>query len=172
MLHVVSGQEENKIMSEKTLRTSLVYDSIWTIREKNKEPAVAHCDWSHHDTRYVPVWFSLMLIQSELTFQFEKFFVLRSAGFPLSSLEQIQNCQRRCEMRPKIVLFGDSITEESFGEGGWGASLAHLFARWVSKAGIVFRSFFPSIVSLIAHDLIFLPTLSDWWFDWCLPMMN
>ncbi|KAG6535819.1 hypothetical protein ZIOFF_000848 [Zingiber officinale] len=33
-------------------------------------------------------------------------------------------------MRPKIVLFGDSITEGSFGEGGWGAALAHHFARW------------------------------------------
>ncbi|XP_074567428.1 GDSL esterase/lipase At5g45920 [Curcuma longa] len=41
-------------------------------------------------------------------------------------------------MRPKIVLFGDSITEESFGEGGWGASLAHLFARW---ADVVLRGY-------------------------------
>nr|XP_011460297.1 PREDICTED: GDSL esterase/lipase At5g45920-like [Fragaria vesca subsp. vesca] len=32
-------------------------------------------------------------------------------------------------MRPKIYLFGDSITEESFGDGGWGASLAHHFSR-------------------------------------------
>ncbi|RWW14735.1 hypothetical protein GW17_00021467 [Ensete ventricosum] len=35
-------------------------------------------------------------------------------------------------MRPKLVLFGDSITEESFGEGGWGAALAHHFSRKVS----------------------------------------
>ncbi|XP_024029273.1 GDSL esterase/lipase At5g45920 [Morus notabilis] len=34
-------------------------------------------------------------------------------------------------MRPKIYLFGDSITEESFGDGGWGSSLAHHFARTV-----------------------------------------
>ncbi|WOL08263.1 hypothetical protein Cni_G17015 [Canna indica] len=34
-------------------------------------------------------------------------------------------------MRPKIVLFGDSITEESFMEGGWGAALAHHFSRSV-----------------------------------------
>ncbi|KAH0985781.1 hypothetical protein GBA52_012958 [Prunus armeniaca] len=34
-------------------------------------------------------------------------------------------------MRPKIYLFGDSITEESFGDGGWGASLAHHFSRTV-----------------------------------------
>ncbi|KAK6932653.1 SGNH hydrolase-type esterase domain [Dillenia turbinata] len=34
-------------------------------------------------------------------------------------------------MRPKIYLFGDSITEESFGVGGWGSSLAHQFSRTV-----------------------------------------
>lgn len=34
-------------------------------------------------------------------------------------------------MRPKIYLFGDSITEESFGGGGWGASLADHFSRTV-----------------------------------------
>ncbi|EEF39841.1 GDSL esterase/lipase At5g45920 [Ricinus communis] len=34
-------------------------------------------------------------------------------------------------MRPKIYLFGDSITEESFDEGGWGAALANHFARTV-----------------------------------------
>ncbi|KAJ3701205.1 hypothetical protein LUZ61_004910 [Rhynchospora tenuis] len=41
-------------------------------------------------------------------------------------------------MRPKLVLFGDSITEESFDEGGWGASLAHLFAR---KADVILRGY-------------------------------
>ncbi|KAK4259667.1 hypothetical protein QN277_005976 [Acacia crassicarpa] len=34
-------------------------------------------------------------------------------------------------MRPNIYLFGDSITEESFDIGGWGASLANHFARTV-----------------------------------------
>ncbi|CAK9152580.1 unnamed protein product [Ilex paraguariensis] len=34
-------------------------------------------------------------------------------------------------MRPKIYLFGDSITEMSFGDGGWGASLTHHFSRAV-----------------------------------------
>lgn len=34
-------------------------------------------------------------------------------------------------MRPNIVLFGDSITEESFSDGGWGANLAHHFSRTV-----------------------------------------
>lgn len=28
-----------------------------------------------------------------------------------------------------MILFGDSITEDSFGDGGWGASLAHHFSR-------------------------------------------
>ncbi|KAH1101983.1 GDSL esterase/lipase [Glycine max] len=34
-------------------------------------------------------------------------------------------------MRPKIFLFGDSITQDSFAEGGWGASLANHFSRTV-----------------------------------------
>ncbi|KAL1327236.1 hypothetical protein HN51_037306 [Arachis hypogaea] len=34
-------------------------------------------------------------------------------------------------MRPRIYLLGDSITEESFSEGGWGASLANHFCRMV-----------------------------------------
>lgn len=41
-------------------------------------------------------------------------------------------------VRPKIVLFGDSITEESFCDGGWGASLAHRFAR---KADVILRGY-------------------------------
>ncbi|KAG6778831.1 hypothetical protein POTOM_015179 [Populus tomentosa] len=34
-------------------------------------------------------------------------------------------------MRPKIYLFGDSITEVSFGDGGWAASLSNHFSRTV-----------------------------------------
>ncbi|KAG6419229.1 hypothetical protein SASPL_121445 [Salvia splendens] len=41
-------------------------------------------------------------------------------------------------MRPKIYLFGDSITEGSFSNGGWGASLANHFAR---KADVVLRGY-------------------------------
>ncbi|KMT04539.1 hypothetical protein BVRB_8g182020 [Beta vulgaris subsp. vulgaris] len=41
-------------------------------------------------------------------------------------------------MRPKIYLFGDSITEESFSNGGWGASLANHFSR---TADIVVRGY-------------------------------
>ncbi|XP_071903769.1 GDSL esterase/lipase At5g62930 isoform X2 [Coffea arabica] len=32
-------------------------------------------------------------------------------------------------MRPQIVLFGDSITEQSFRSGGWGAALADTYSR-------------------------------------------
>ncbi|KAM0847903.1 hypothetical protein ACQ4PT_038086 [Festuca glaucescens] len=39
-------------------------------------------------------------------------------------------------MRPRLVLFGDSITEQSFDSGGWGAALAHHFAR---QADVVLR---------------------------------
>ncbi|KAF9683649.1 hypothetical protein SADUNF_Sadunf04G0035800 [Salix dunnii] len=34
-------------------------------------------------------------------------------------------------MRPKIYLFGDSITEVSFADGGWAASLSNHFSRTV-----------------------------------------
>jgi hypothetical protein len=35
-------------------------------------------------------------------------------------------------MRENIVLFGDSITEQSFRENGWGASLANAYSRKLS----------------------------------------
>nr|BAX25137.1 putative isoamyl acetate-hydrolyzing esterase [Oryza meyeriana var. granulata] len=41
-------------------------------------------------------------------------------------------------MRPSIVLFGDSITEEAFGEGGWGAYLANHYSR---SADVVLRGY-------------------------------
>ncbi|KAK3035337.1 hypothetical protein RJ639_034045 [Escallonia herrerae] len=41
-------------------------------------------------------------------------------------------------MRPQIVLFGDSITEQSFRAGGWGASLADTYSR---KADVVNRGY-------------------------------
>ncbi|KDP31089.1 hypothetical protein JCGZ_11465 [Jatropha curcas] len=41
-------------------------------------------------------------------------------------------------MRPLIVLFGDSITEQSFGSGGWGAALADTYSR---KADVLVRGY-------------------------------
>ncbi|KAG2723896.1 hypothetical protein I3843_02G168700 [Carya illinoinensis] len=41
--------------------------------------------------------------------------------------------------RPQFVLFGSSIVQMSFGHGGWGATLAELYAR---KADIVLRGYF------------------------------
>eukprot|EP00250_Pteridium_aquilinum_P005207 c15339_g1_i1 orf=582-1289(-) len=42
-------------------------------------------------------------------------------------------------MRPRFVLLGDSITQQSFSpNGGWGASLAHHYAR---KADVVLRGY-------------------------------
>ncbi|PPS05135.1 hypothetical protein GOBAR_AA15552 [Gossypium barbadense] len=41
-------------------------------------------------------------------------------------------------MRPNILLFGDSITQESFRSGGWGASLADAYSR---KADVVLRGY-------------------------------
>ncbi|ONM00972.1 GDSL esterase/lipase [Zea mays] len=40
------------------------------------------------------------------------------------------------DMRPRLVLFGDSITELSFASGGWGAALTDRFAR---QADMVLR---------------------------------
>ncbi|XP_074565318.1 GDSL esterase/lipase At5g62930 [Curcuma longa] len=40
--------------------------------------------------------------------------------------------------RPQFVLFGDSITEQSFRHGGWGASLANTYSR---KADVIVRGF-------------------------------
>ncbi|XP_071719883.1 GDSL esterase/lipase At5g45920 [Rutidosis leptorrhynchoides] len=42
------------------------------------------------------------------------------------------------KMRPKIYLFGDSITEESFSDDGWGAALTNHFAR---TADVVLRGY-------------------------------
>ncbi|CAH3177328.1 unnamed protein product, partial [Porites evermanni] len=39
---------------------------------------------------------------------------------------------------PKIVLFGDSITQESFSKGGWGARIADYFQR---KCDVLNRGF-------------------------------
>lgn len=42
-------------------------------------------------------------------------------------------------MPPRFVLFGDSITQQSFSpNGGWGASIAHYYAR---KADVVLRGY-------------------------------
>ncbi|KAK9104438.1 hypothetical protein Scep_021282 [Stephania cephalantha] len=41
-------------------------------------------------------------------------------------------------MRPQFVLFGDSITQQSFGRGGWGAALADSYSR---KADVVLRGY-------------------------------
>lgn len=41
-------------------------------------------------------------------------------------------------MRPQFVLFGDSITEQSFRQGGWGSALADRYCR---KADVVLRGY-------------------------------
>lgn len=41
-------------------------------------------------------------------------------------------------LRPRLVLFGDSITEWSFRPGGWGAALADTYSR---KADVVVRGY-------------------------------
>uniref|UniRef100_A0A0D9V0R2 Uncharacterized protein n=1 Tax=Leersia perrieri TaxID=77586 RepID=A0A0D9V0R2_9ORYZ len=41
-------------------------------------------------------------------------------------------------LRPRLVLFGDSITEQSFRPGGWGAALADTYSR---KADVIVRGY-------------------------------
>lgn len=41
-------------------------------------------------------------------------------------------------VRPRILLFGDSITQQSFGPGGWGARLADAYQRKV-RLGFFFQ---------------------------------
>jgi len=41
-------------------------------------------------------------------------------------------------LRPQFVLFGDSLTQHGFDEGGWGAKLASQYAR---KADVVLRGY-------------------------------
>lgn len=43
--------------------------------------------------------------------------------------------------RPRIVLFGDSITEQSFRPGGWGAALADAYSRKVLPSSSSSSSF-------------------------------
>lgn len=43
-------------------------------------------------------------------------------------------------MRPQIVIFGDSITQQSFKLGGWGAALADTYARKVCICFFFFQS--------------------------------
>jgi hypothetical protein len=44
------------------------------------------------------------------------------------------NVNARALHRPVVLLFGDSLTERSMDpEGGWGATLAHFFARKVRR---------------------------------------
>jgi hypothetical protein len=54
---------------------------------------------------------------------------------------------REIKMRPQIVLFGDSITEQSFRSGGWGSSLANTYSRkvqryWGFKDALLLQLFF------------------------------
>lgn len=62
-------------------------------------------------------------------------------------------------MRPQIVLFGDSITQHSFGSGGWGAAIAHAYSR---KADVVLRGYsgYNSRWALFLLSHIFAPGLA------------
>lgn len=58
----------------------------------------------------------------------------------LSSVQKSDRAEskKRRYARAKFVLFGDSITQYSFDQAGWGASLAH---TWQRHADVVLRGF-------------------------------
>ncbi|XP_048127159.1 GDSL esterase/lipase CPRD49-like isoform X5 [Rhodamnia argentea] len=62
--------------------------------------------------------------------------------------------------RPQYVLFGSSIVQFSFSNGGWGASLADLYAR---KADIILRGYsgWNSRGALEVLEKVFPKSLSD-----------
>ena len=76
-------------------------------------------------------------------------------------------------MRPKIYLFGDSITEFSFDEGGWGASLANHFARTVLFPFLAFNIYIYIFLFFVVDDgdfetylaYIYIYVLT--WTGWC-----
>lgn len=68
-------------------------------------------------------------------------------GYPRTGAHRLLACFLPTVMaawiakRPKVLLFGDSITARSFDSMGWGASLAHYYMR---KADVVNRGRFRS----------------------------
>ncbi|KAL5816260.1 hypothetical protein ACOSQ3_024638 [Xanthoceras sorbifolium] len=57
---------------------------------------------------------------------------------PLNAVRVHTHVTVNAKMRPQIVLFGDSITEQSFRSGGWGAALADTYSR---KADVLVRGY-------------------------------
>ncbi|CAM0912384.1 unnamed protein product [Alopecurus aequalis] len=60
-----------------------------------------------------------------------------SAGNPPVCLADVSG-GAGSQLRPRLVLFGDSITEQSFRPGGWGSALADTYSR---KADVVVRGY-------------------------------
>eukprot|EP00271_Cylindrocystis_brebissonii_P006243 TRINITY_DN18942_c0_g1_i2.p1 TRINITY_DN18942_c0_g1~~TRINITY_DN18942_c0_g1_i2.p1 ORF type:complete len:366 (-),score=39.01 TRINITY_DN18942_c0_g1_i2:1045-2142(-) len=73
--------------------------------------------------------------------------VTTAVQFPLSGFPDIRSLRSDArtigtemeeDLRPKFVLFGDSLTQQSFGEGGWGATLQDRYSR---QADVVVRGY-------------------------------
>ncbi|XP_065030380.1 GDSL esterase/lipase At5g62930-like isoform X2 [Musa acuminata AAA Group] len=61
-----------------------------------------------------------------------------SQRIPLSCLFESGAEEPMEKVRPQFVLFGDSITQQSFRPGGWGAALADTYSR---KADVIVRGY-------------------------------
>lgn len=85
--------------------------------------------------------------------------ILRDCQRETSKRKGVQREEKRREMvgpvRPQFVLFGSSIVQLSFSNGGWGAILADVYARKVLFFSILapfFSGFFS--VSLLSYVLL------------------
>ena len=103
---------------------------------------------------------------------------------PLASCTQISNSWKQTKMRPQIVLFGDSITQQSFSSGGWGAALADTFSRkvhplsWICKCHLILFSWFLGwyidihmicLIRLMFWFVGMVGTTQDGLFSCCIP---
>jgi hypothetical protein len=65
------------------------------------------------------------------------------------------------KLRPHFVLFGDSITQHSFANEGWGAALADLYSR---KADVFLRGYsgYNTRWALLLLDKVFPKVVRHW----------
>ncbi|KAJ0988175.1 hypothetical protein J5N97_006531 [Dioscorea zingiberensis] len=69
-------------------------------------------------------------------------------------------CSAEAMSRPRFVLFGDSITEQGFRNGGWAAALANTYSR---KADVIVRGYggYNTRWALFLIDMLFPPSASE-----------
>ena len=100
------------------------------------EAARLACSWSVL-TLVVLACTTTALVASSLALRRAPCSALRASHARQSAMPAAANDQPPLLRRPAVLLFGDSLTERCFEEGGWGAALAHHFARKVPGCGVL-----------------------------------